>query len=240
MKILYVGATLNEFAFWQEELRPIGDEGALYLVDKTFVGMALPNQDRPPGPEDELHEVKLLVTGVGMLETAIVLDRHLRAHTYDVIINAGIAGGFSIKNGQVVQVIEEIVSDFGAQDHDGSFKHASDMGLTTLRMYENPKPLGIAVPTVRGITVNTVHGEANSIWKVSQQFRPQVESMEGAAFFRVCLDYKCAFAEIRAVSNQVEPRNRSSWEIALAVKNLGLSLEAFMKYTTLDNLFLSE
>ena len=73
---------------------------------------------------------------------------------------------------------------------------------------------------VEGITVNTVHGEEESIKRVLSRVNPGVETMEGAAFFYVCKREGQACAQIRAISNYVEKRDKGSWEIELALKNL--------------------
>jgi futalosine hydrolase len=49
---------------------------------------------------------------------------------------------------------------------------------------------------------------------------PQIESMEGAAFFYACRQLNVPCLQIRAVSNYVEKRNRDNWHIGLAIKNL--------------------
>jgi futalosine hydrolase len=53
-----------------------------------------------------------------------------------------------------------------------------------------------------------------------KRLNPHVESMEGAAFFYACMIEKIPCAQIRAVSNFIEKRNRDNWNIALAIKNL--------------------
>jgi futalosine hydrolase len=44
--------------------------------------------------------------------------------------------------------------------------------------------------------------------------------MEGAAFMYSCLIHDVPFAQVRAVSNMVERRNRESWKISNAIDNL--------------------
>jgi futalosine hydrolase len=44
--------------------------------------------------------------------------------------------------------------------------------------------------------------------------------MEGAAVAYVCERFDVPWVQIRAISNMVEPRNRSAWDIPLAIKNL--------------------
>ena len=76
------------------------------------------------------------------------------------------------------------------------------------------------LPRVHGITVNTVHGRDSSIAAMRQRCEPQVETMEGAAFMYSCLIRGTPFAEIRAVSNVVEKRNRAAWKLGEAIDNL--------------------
>jgi futalosine hydrolase len=74
---------------------------------------------------------------------------------------------------------------------------------------------------VSGITVNTVHGDEESIARVRERFDPDVETMEGAAFMYACLIHGVPFAQVRAVSNMVERRNRAAWKLDEAISNLG-------------------
>ena len=69
--------------------------------------------------------------------------------------------------------------------------------------------------------MNTSHGNERTIALVIERFKPQVESMEGAAFMSACLINKLPFAQVRAVSNLVERRNRESWRMGDAIQNLG-------------------
>ena len=84
---------------------------------------------------------------------------------------------------------------------------------------------------VKGITVNTIHGNDNSIEKVMQLYHPGVESMEGAAFFAGCFQTNKTFTQIRAISNYVEKRDKSKWKMSLAIKNLNDFLINFIQNT---------
>ena len=81
-------------------------------------------------------------------------------------------------------------------------------------------PIYNQLAEVKAITVNTVHGDAESIAQTIDRFKPQIESMEGAAFFFACQQSQVTGIQIRAISNKVERRNRANWEIELAIKNL--------------------
>jgi futalosine hydrolase len=65
--------------------------------------------------------------------------------------------------------------------------------------------------------VNTVHGNPASISAVVERCRPDIESMEGAAFMYACRVAGVPFAQVRAVSNRVEQRNRAAWDLPGAI-----------------------
>lgn len=79
------------------------------------------------------------------------------------------------------------------------------------------------------ITVSTITATA---WRTSalfNAFSPCMESMEGAAAAHVASLYNIPFVEIRAASNIVGIRDKSQWNIPLAVKRTCLALTALLK-----------
>ena len=78
---------------------------------------------------------------------------------------------------------------------------------------------------MKGITVNTVHGNEKSITEIVNRLNPDVESMEGAAVFKVCNEFEVPCMQIRAISNIVEKRNKANWNMPLAVLNLNNQVE---------------
>jgi futalosine hydrolase len=60
---------------------------------------------------------------------------------------------------------------------------------------------------------------------ISEKYHPDIETMEGAAFFYICSRENIPFLAVRAVSNRVEPRNKEKWNIPLAISNLSLKLK---------------
>lgn len=171
----------------------------------------------------------ILITGVGMVPTAYWMGRKLNS-SYNFVLNAGICGAFNrnIEIGDVVNVVEDTFSELGAQDDDRflSLSELNLLGTTTVYNLRNGLDNAVVsvVPKVNAITVNTVHGNELSIEKVSDKFHPMVESMEGAAFMMACDLEKVAYMQLRSVSNYVERRNRDSWNIPLAIKNLNKKL----------------
>jgi futalosine hydrolase len=179
------------------------------------------------------HQVDVLTAGVGMVATAAWCSRVLATEDYDIALNLGVCGSFdrTLAPGSVVHVVSECLSELGAEDG-GAFLTIQELKLLgddefpfqggrMVNAAPPPNTVLRRLPSVDGITVNTVHGNEQSIAAVVQRFRPQVESMEGAAFMYACLIHRLPCAEVRAVSNVVEKRNRSAWKIAEAIYGLG-------------------
>lgn len=179
-------------------------------------------------------QVTLLVTGVGIAATVYALTRTLSAGKYDLVINGGIAGAFDrqIALGQVLQVEADTFADLGVEEADGAFRSVFDLQLSDpdqppfqAGWLHHPDSEGMSfLPKTRGITVHKVHGFAPSIEQVCRKFPAGIETMEGAAFFYVCLMEKIAFLALRSISNYVEPRNREAWDIPLAIDRLNETL----------------
>jgi futalosine hydrolase len=177
------------------------------------------------------HTVDVLITGVGMTATAFQLGKILNKK-YDLAINAGVAGSFkkNIQPGEVVNVTNDCFADLGAEDGE-RFLTLKEMGLDEVISKKikakSLKSLSV-LKKVKGISVNTVHGNAVSIRKVVKKFNPDIESMEGAAFFFACGQAKVSCVQVRAISNYVERRNKKNWKLVLAIKNLNVFLEILL------------
>lgn len=219
MHILIVAATNTEIAPLLEELTIIREDGRL----RNCLYKDL--------------DVDVLVTGVGMTNTAFAMGKTLSSG-YDYAINLGLAGSFNenLEPGSIVNIIQDHFSELGAEDGE-TFLPITEMNLGTGNEEINQSAIPNArlevIPLVCGITVNTVHGNELSIAKVFNRFHPNTESMEGAAFLLACRAENIPCAQVRAISNFVEKRNRSNWNIPLAVQKLNECaieiLEAFEK-----------
>ncbi len=174
----------------------------------------------------------MLTTGVGMVATAGWCSRALATSSYDLALNFGVCGSFdpALTPGSVVHVISDRIAELGAEDDD-RFLTLDALGLAGAPV--DPRANGVmvngappessvlrALPAVAGITVNTVHGREASIAAIVERFGPQIESMEGAAFMYACLIDGVPFAQVRAVSNVVERRNRAAWKMPAAIDGL--------------------
>ena len=175
----------------------------------------------PRGP----NEVDVLMTGVGMVATAAHVARAMAGKRYGLAFNFGLCGSFdpSILPGTVVHVTTDRLSELGVEDGE-RFVSMEEVGLVKDSRIANeappPNPVLRELPTVSGITVNTVHGHERTIAAVVARLQPQVESMEGAAFAYACTISGVPYAQVRAVSNIVERRNRGGWQMELAIRRL--------------------
>jgi futalosine hydrolase len=217
MNILVVSAT-------HFEVKPLLD----------FLGIAMPGLGTHNANIDfEEKEIQVLITGVGMVNTAFIMGKHVQKN-YDLVINAGVCGAFnrSLELGQLVNVTEDVLSEMGAEDGEG-FLTYDQLNLPGSHIYSGHNKESYLMvellKKVKGITVNTVHGNVKSIENVLKLYNPEVESMEGAAFFAACSGIHRNCIQIRAISNYVEKRDKEKWQMALAIKNLNDFLITFIK-----------
>jgi futalosine hydrolase len=187
------------------------------------------------------HRVDVLITGAGMVALTFALTKHLSNQIYHASINAGICGSFnkSLKPGTIVNVSEDRFADMGAQDGN---RFIDMFGLGLIKKTDFPfeggklvakHPLKMksisSLKKAKGITVNTVHGNESSIQAVKKLYKPDVETMEGAAFFYTCHLHRMNCLQVKAVSNAVEKRNTKKWNIELAVNNLTEWVKKFLE-----------
>lgn len=176
--------------------------------------------------------VDFVVTGVGGVATAFCLGRIASKNNYDVWINIGLAGtfNFNAQLGEVVAVGEDCFADLGSEDHD-RFLDVFTLGIDDSN--RSPFVEGKLVPIefttgiyikhlkkIRAVTVNKAHGATDSISNFVSSYNVDIETMEGAAFFYAANLLGTPSIQLRSLSNYIEPRNRSRWEIKLALENL--------------------
>jgi len=181
--------------------------------------------------------IDILVTGVGTVATAWALTKMFSSGIRpDIAINIGIAGTFrdDIPVGSVVMPVSDCFGDAGIDTHKGFFT-LSEAGLQDPDKFpfrngklvaENKfvQKVAAIVETVNAVTVNAASGSQEQIGKIMGKYNPDIETMEGAAFFYVCAMENIPFIALRAISNKVEPRNREKWNIPIALKNLSMVL----------------
>jgi len=178
--------------------------------------------------------IKVLNTGVGTMATALGLMRYLAGNEPPCLaLNAGIAGSFrkEIPVGTTGIVARDCFADFGI-DNRGKFLTAVEARLVEPGTppynstgwiecnNEYTRRLAGRFHFLTGITSDTVSGSETRIKMLMDSYNPDVETMEGASFFYICALEKIPFMAVRAVSNMIEERDHSNWDIPLALRSL--------------------
>jgi futalosine hydrolase len=175
---------------------------------------------------------QVLVGGVGPAAAAASTSRELAARSYDLVLSAGIGGGFApLGPGDVAVASAIVFADLGAETPDG-FLPVADLGFGTGR-YDVAPQLAVELADRTGghlgtvLTVATVTGTAQTATALSRRFPDAVaEGMEGAGVAAAATLYGVPFAELRSISNLVGPRDRDAWDIPMALEALADAVAA--------------
>ena len=190
-------------------------------------------------------DVRPLITGVGAMAAAWSIMRQIDRGRPGLIIQAGIAGCLTGQPpGEVFTIGEDQFSDQGVWE-EGRFKSLFEMKLAdgdafpfTGGQLVNPfRPLlgltGLAC--VGALTVNEITTNPERIRWYQQNTTAVVESMEGAAFHYVSLQSGVPFLQLRSVSNAIGVRDKTKWDIKLAITRLNDTLIALLTNPALKN-----
>jgi futalosine hydrolase len=176
-------------------------------------------------------DLAVLVGGVGPAEGAAATAVALARDPADLVISVGIAGGFGLRLGSIAVASASVFADLGAETADG-FAPVTALGFGRER-YDVAAQLAVELTDRTGgrlgtiLTVATVTG--TSATAVSRQGRypdAVAEAMEGAGVAAAAAAAGVAFAEVRAISNVVGPRDRAAWRIPEALAALGAAVAA--------------
>lgn len=170
--------------------------------------------------------------GVGPVAAAISTTKELMKKKYDLIISAGIGGGFQgvAKVGTIVLATEIIAADLGAETPDG-FATIEELGFGVSRVdveYRLTDTIKNAchkkgLPVITGpiLTLATVTGTQETADQLALRIPgATVEAMEGFGVALAAKEAKVPILEIRTVSNPVGPRNKEAWKIKEALLQL--------------------
>ncbi|RED55472.1 futalosine hydrolase [Cohnella lupini] len=179
---------------------------------------------------------EVLTAGVGpvaaAVSTATALTTAPQGVRYDLVVSAGIAGGFADQAaiGTIVVASDVVAADLGAETPDG-FAGVDKLGFGSNRIpverllsSKLADALNLAGITVRFgpvLTLSTVTGTAASAVELAERVPgAAAEAMEGFGVAAAAQSRGIPFMEIRAISNAVGPRDRSAWRIGDALDAL--------------------
>ena len=193
--------------------------------------------------------VILAETGMGKANAALCCVSLVRAFSPDIMINTGCTGAYGTSGlsvGDIVASSSEIYGDEGVLTPSG-WQPLEYIGIPLAEVdgkrYFNEIPLsphlvekalmfaetaGFRLRAGKFVTVSTGSGTAARGMELSSRFDAVCESMEGAAAAHVALLYGLDCLEVRGISNLVEDRDLSRWNIVEAAENVQLFLREFL------------
>lgn len=191
-------------------------------------------------PELKNKTVSFFCTGIGLMETTYNLTGIVYKQKPEIIVQTGIAGSFidTLLLGDVVVIENEYYGDMGVVENN-IFSDVFDMKLIDANKHpfenkalNNPwlhKLKLTDYPKENGVSVNNISTDKQQILQLRQKYNCAIENMEGAALHYVCLQTKTPFIQLRAVSNYVGERDKSKWDIQLALNNLANTTAKLIK-----------
>lgn len=184
-------------------------------------------------------DVSFVVTGVGMLATAVNLCKIIYEQKPDFIIQAGIAGCFdsNFKLGQTIIVAKEFLGDLGVEENnkwndlfDLGFINKSEKPFTSKSLNnKHLRKFNSNLPVIRAVTVNQITTQQQHINQLIKKYKPVVESMEGAALHYVCNSFNIPYLQIRSISNYIGERDKTKWKMKESIGNLNEELNKLVK-----------
>jgi futalosine hydrolase len=189
----------------------------------------------------------VIASGVGPARAAACTATVLTLEPADLVVNAGIAGGFSgsAAPGDIVVGDRVVHADLGADSPEGFLPHDAlpHDALPYDALPYDALPLDDSIGALSAglvaqaaertaavvgpvLTVSTATGTAERTAELARRHRPVAEAMEGAGVHAAAQAHGVPFLEIRAVSNVVGPRDRGSWQVDAALTALGRAFAA--------------
>ncbi|MDP3048712.1 MAG: futalosine hydrolase [Thermodesulfovibrionales bacterium] len=216
--------------------------------------LALPVYQGKIGKTNIIH----IISGIGKTNAAYAATLLIEKFSPSAVINFGIGGAYpsaNLRAGDIAIADKEIYGDEGLWLRDG-FHKADEIGIPLLKKgrkkYFNEFPLDKELikkatkiipphpPLAKGgwgdlkiksgtfVTVSTATGTGRRAREIEKRFDAICENMEGAAVAHVCAMYGIPMLEIRGISNIVEDRDRSKWDVKTAAENCQKTVLTFL------------
>lgn len=189
--------------------------------------------------------VILAVSGIGKVNAAHAATRLIHEYSPAAIMNIGLGGAYpssGLNIGDVAIAEKEIYGDEGVLLNDGFHgidligmpllkkgrkkffnefaldRHLAGKAVMAARLLTHHSSL-ITIKKGIFLTLSTCTGTKKRAVELERRFGAICENMEGAAIAHICALYGIPLIEMRGISNIVEDRDRSAWNIALAAEN---------------------
>jgi futalosine hydrolase len=172
----------------------------------------------------------VLAGGIGPAAAAAHTSAALAAGSYDLVLSAGIAGGFDLPTGAVVVASRVVDAQLGKETPDGF----EPLGSAVASLDVEPRLVAelagrTGATTGAVLTVSTVTGTTRTADALRARYPDAVaEAMEGFGVASAALVHGVPFGEIRAISNAVGPRDRAAWRVDEALAALAKAVAAMV------------
>jgi futalosine hydrolase len=192
---------------------------------------------------------RVVVAGLGAVNTALALTRSIAAARPDLVVQIGVAGAYvpaGVRVGSVLLANEEMYGDVGVITPDGwlpadaiGIPLVPATGSSPARFNRFPFDAALVAAaericgslvarTGRFLTLAQCTGVRTIGDVLYSRFGALCESMEGAAAAQVCAIHGVPFLELRGVSNLVEDRNRAAWQLETAARGAEAALNRLL------------
>jgi futalosine hydrolase len=162
MKTLLTAATSLEIAPFLQNLQTHGQQ-----IDDSVYTIGI-------------HQIGILITGVGQAHTALMLGRLLRANLCDMALQVGVGGAYNTETtlGELVEIYADRFFDLGAEEQDQSTISVYDLGISNGNQTPytdngwllNTATHFAALPKGIGLTVNTATGSLASLSRMKNSW----------------------------------------------------------------------
>lgn len=169
--------------------------------------------------------IDVSLAGVGPVAAAANTAKALAVKEYGLVISTGIGGGFPTKAevGSLVVADQIVSADLGVETLEG-FLSLDELKFGTTKVQSDPEMVkqtaeamraaGLMVSVGPIITVSTATGTAESSEERGRRVPGAVaEGMEGYGVALAAELFGVPALEIRAISNEVGPRDRNAWKM---------------------------
>lgn len=175
--------------------------------------------------------VDVTACGIGPVAAAVTTSRLLSEAQadgrVDLVLSAGIAGGFTGRAGKCATVVasRSVFADLGAETDDG-FLDLALLGHADAQALDSPVAgrLAALLPgSITGtvLTLSTMTGTDAAGERLAAAHPDAVaEAMEGFGVAAAAVAAGCAWGEVRTISNAVGRRDRSRWDLPGALDGL--------------------
>jgi futalosine hydrolase len=191
----------------------------------------------------EGKKVVYIISGMGKTNAAHAATVLIEKFSPDLVVLFGVGGAYpsaGLKVGDIAVAEEEIYGDEGVHDKNG-FHGTEFIGIHLLKKggkkYFNKFALDrrairkaqdslalspLPFPPIESgafVTVSTCTGTRKRALELEKRFNAICENMEGASVAHICALYGRPMIEIRGISNMVQDRDKSAWDVKLAAGN---------------------